>query len=485
MSGIDWTGVLLWLFVLTQLFYLMAFLVEMYFFSLPVNRVVIAGPRPTEMPHIVLFYPVLDELESTMRTTFAALARLDYPRDRFDVIAVPNHDDAATTAALQRMQGHFPFLQIRPTPPTTDPSWAAVWQQWTGNEKAYWWHHGSRAGNRDLPPKKTRQLIHAFYTLAAERGADAPFLVNYIDADSAPPRDHFMAAAYGMGEYDVLQSTNIAGNLNASMAASLHAFDHMTWDGRKYGHMSADGRHPYWVLGKGLFFRSSDLIELGGFNPWITIEDPEVGMRFWKNGRRLGIIDAPLIEEVPETFAHGIKQRKRWVAGFWQSLTAPLKAMDFTLGERLRAWMNFLPCLSLGVNLIGLPVGIWAMVTFIDGSGPLPRWTLAIAAVNGLLYLVTMATLYWATWKRTAIVLHRRRDRLWYMLRINPLFVWVWWAIWLVPLWIGWRMYRRDHGLVWERTEKIDANADLVRKRSAADEPLVATVIPQPAGGRV
>lgn len=485
MNGVDWPGVLLWLFLITQLFYLMAFVVEMYFFSLPVNRVGLEGPAPAQVPYIVLFYPVLNELESTMRTTFGAIARLDYPRDRFEVIAVPNHDDPATTASLERMRGEFPFLQIRPTPPTGDLSWNAVWQQWAGNDKAYWWHHGSRAGERDLPPKKTRQLIHAFYTLAAERRGGEDFLVNYIDADSAPPRDHFMAAAYGMRDYDVLQATNIAGNLNASMAASLHAFDHMAWDGRKYAHMSADGRHPYWVLGKGLFFRASDLIALGGFNPWITIEDPEVGMRFWKNGRRLGIIDAPLIEEVPESFAHGITQRKRWVAGFWQSLTAPLTAMDFTFGEKLRAWMNFLPCLSLCVNLIGLPVGIWAIVTFVAGTGPLPRWTLAIAAVNAVLYLVTMATLYWSTWKRTAIVLSRRRDRLWYMLRINPVSVWVWWAIWLVPLWIGWRMYRRDHGLVWERTEKIDANADLVRRRDIVDEPLVATVVAQPAVQRV
>ena len=199
-------------------------------------------------------------------------------------------------------------------------------------------------------------------------------------------------------------------------------------------------------------------------------------MRFWKNGKRLGIIASPLIEEVPSTFAHGIKQRKRWVAGFWQSLTAPLTAMEFTFTEKLRAWMNFLPCMSLWVNLIGLPVGLWALVTFIGRTGPLPVWTLVLAAINLTFYVAAMGSLYWATWKRSAIVLPRRRDRLWYLLRVNPLVIWLWWAVWLVPLWIGWRMYRRDHGLVWERTEKIDANADLVRRREPP--PLTATVIP-------
>jgi cellulose synthase/poly-beta-1,6-N-acetylglucosamine synthase-like glycosyltransferase len=477
MGSLDLTWVLVTLFIVTQSFYLASFLVEIYFFSLPVNwvRADKDDRGPLDYPFIVLLYPVLHELESTMRTTFGALARLDYPRDRFEVVAVPNSDDAVTIASLRRMQADFPFLQILETPSTIDPSWRSVWDRWAENGKAYWWHEGSRAGRRDLPPKKTRQLIYAFYTLAERRQGGEDFLVNYLDADSAPQSDHFMAAAHGMRRYDVLQATNIAGNLNATMAASLHAFDHMAWDGRKYPHMSANGRHPYWVLGKGLFFRASDLLALGGFNPWITIEDPEVGMRFWKNGRRLGIIETPLIEEVPETFSDGIKQRKRWVAGFWQSLGAPLTAMDFTVGQKLRAWLNFIPCLSLWVNLIGLPVGIWALVTYADDTGPLPVWTLFLAAVNAICYLAQMATLYWATWKRTKIVLSRRRDRLWYLLRVNPLVIWVWWGMWLVPLWIGWRMFRRDHGLVWERTEKIDANAALVRGRQPAR---VATPIP-------
>lgn len=476
---INLTGVLIALFVASQLLYLTAFALEGYFFSMPVNWVDPDAPLPRRKPYIVLFYPVLDELESTMRTTFAALARLDYPRDRFEVVAIPNAGDHATIAALRSMQRDFAFLDIREVPPTSDRAWEAVWRAWDVNPKAYWWHRGSRAGLRDLPPKKTRQLIYSFYTLFAERQGQEDFLVNYLDADSAPPPDHFLSAARGMEHHDVLQSTNVAGNLLASMAASFHAFDHMTWDGRKYPHMSANGRHPFWVLGKGLFFRASDLSALGGLNPWITIEDPEVGMRFWKNGRRLGVIAAPLIEEVPETFAHGVTQRKRWVAGFWQSLTTPLSMMDFTATEKLRAWLNFLPCLSLWVNIVGLPVGIWAAVTFLDGTGPLPVWTLYLAALNIILYCVTMGTLYAATWRRTAIVLERRRDRLRYMARINPISVWVWWVMWLVPLWIGWRMYRRDHGLTWERTEKVDANNRLVRGRAADAAPLRA---PLPAG---
>jgi cellulose synthase/poly-beta-1,6-N-acetylglucosamine synthase-like glycosyltransferase len=464
-----------------QIAYALTFVLDAYFFTRPVNWVDTREAYRldrSQYPYIVLFYPVLRELEATMRTTFLSLAQLDYPPDLYSVVAIPNRNDLPTLAALRRLQKEFPFLQIIEVPHTRDPSWQVVWDSWSSTKNAYWWHQGKYAGNRDLPPKKTRQLIYAFYRVAQEMGGDKEFLVNYIDADSCPPNDHFLAAAAGIRHFDVLQSQNIAGNLNASMAASWHAFDHMAWDGSKYPHLSADGKHPYWVLGKGLFFKSSDLIELGGFHPWITIEDPEVGMRFWTNGKRLGVIANPLIEEVPLTLAHGITQRKRWVAGFFQSLGAPLKAMGMAPADRLKAWLNFLPCLSLSLNSIGIPLGVWVSVSFMLGAQSVPGWAVLLSLINIGAFAVSLSCLYARTWKRSALVLASRRERVWYLIRVNPLSLMVWWLIWLIPLWIGLRMYLRDEGLVWERTEKTDANHTLVRTARARPSAVEAISVP-------
>jgi cellulose synthase/poly-beta-1,6-N-acetylglucosamine synthase-like glycosyltransferase len=454
-------NVLAILFIAGQVLYTCTFLVDFYFFTLPVNWVdpdePIVEPE-AEYPFIVLFYPVLRELESTMRTTMLSIARLDYPRDRFRVIAIPNFDDRTTIASLDTISGEFPFLEILAVPPTTDPSWNLVWNAWDSNPKAYWWHNGARAGEKALPPKKTRQLIYAFYHTEKALHHEPNLAINYIDADSAVPPDHFLGAVNGLKHYDVLQAQNVAGNLNASMAATWHAFDHMAWDGNKYVHLTANGRQPFWVLGKGLFFRASDLVALGGFHPWITIEDPEVGLRFWKNGKRLGVLRSSLIEEVPETIAEGIKQRKRWVCGFFQSLTVPLRELDFTFTERLRAWMIFLPCLSLWVNAIGAPTGIWALVELLAGKHVVPEWTVWLAAVNLTAFVVSLTLLYIKVWGRTKLVLTSPLSRLWYMLRINPISAVIWWVIWIIPLAIGFRMYLRDEGQVWQRTEKFDAN---------------------------
>ena len=455
---------LLALFVLTQVLYLGSMMVTAFFYTRPVNLVKPANfsPDPAACPPVLLFYPVLRELEETMRTTFLALDAIDYPRHRYRIVAIPNSDDRETIAALHRLQARFSWLEILAVPPTSHPSWNAVWTQWDRNSKVYWWHRGKRARVRDLPPKKTRQLIYAFYNLCPAEGEDA--LISYIDADSAPPPNYFLLGAAGAAEYDVVQLTNVAGNVLTSWASSFHAFDHMCWDASMYAHMTAHGKHPFYVLGKGLFFRSSDLHAFGGFHPWLTIEDPEVGMRLWTNGRRLGVVAQPLVEEVPRTFRQGVTQRKRWVCGFFQSLGEPLRQMGMTGRQRFRARLNLVPCLSLLVNPLGMAIGIWILALAILGDRPvdLPLAGLALVNVSGA---VTILAHNWTNaWRVSRQVLDSRKARLRLALRLNPMFVMAYWLFWSVSMIIGIQMFIRDKGLVWERTEKVDANHDLVRE---------------------
>ncbi len=377
------------LFVTSQVLYTLTLLLDVYFLSLPIDWVDMEEPisePESEWPYIVLFYPVLRELEATMRTTFLSLSKLDYPAERCRVVAIPNTYDTETVASLRRLTKEFPFLEILEVPPTSDPSWQLVWDAWDRNPKAYWWHHGKRAGVRALPPKKTRQLIYALYRMAEALKHEPNLVINYIDADSCPPPDHFKGAVIGLKHYDVLQALNVAGNLNATMATSWHSFDHMAWDGYKYAHLSAHGRQPYWVLGKGLFYRVSDLVALGGFHPWITIEDPEVGLRYWANGKRLGILASSLIEEVPKTWFQGITQRKRWVCGFFQSLGRPLHYLGFTPWQRFKCWLIFFPCLSLWVNAVGLPLGAWALWEYFAQYHVVPAWTIWLATFKRYLF---------------------------------------------------------------------------------------------------
>ncbi len=426
-----------------------------------------SGP-PADPDEIILLYPVLDELESTMRTTMLGLERAEFPGGRRRVIAIPNDNDHETIAALRNIQTECSFLEIMPIPSTDDPSWDVVWRAWEANDKAYWWHTGKRRRERALPPKKTRQLVYAFYTLAPQ-SPDA--LLSYTDADSVVPEDYFRTAVVGMRSFDVIQNTNVAGNLLGSWASTMFAMDHMSWDGSLYQHMSADGRHPYYVLGKGLFFRVSDLVELGGFNPWLTIEDPEVGMRLWTNGRRLGVVRSPLIEEVPDTFGRGVTQRKRWVAGFFQSLGAPLTLMGMRRSQRMRARLNLVPCMSLMISPLGIALGAAVLIETITSSKrvvDLPLEVLSIVTILATLMVIGICQL--GALRQSGLVLRAKRDRARFMFRVNPLFLFGYWLWWSVPMVIGFVMFLRDGGQRWERTTKIDANHNLVRETVPQDD---------------
>jgi glycosyltransferase XagB len=467
--------VLLSLYLFTQALYSLSLLVDAYLFSRPVNmidmgeRFQLVPGSTKDYPPIVLFYPILDERESVMRTTMIALDQLEYPKDRYRVIAIPNSSDLATVASLKTLQAEFPFLELVEVPPTDHPSWQPVWDAWNSNPKAYWWHHGENAYDKDLPPKKTRQLVYAFYNWMKTHPEEGT-LMSYTDADSCPPKDHFLAAAIGSRKYRVMQAKNVAGNAGLTWPSTFCAFDHMAWDGSKYEHLSGDPSQPYWMLGKGLFFHAQDIHDLGGFHPWITIEDPEVGLRLWKNGKNLGIMEGSLVEEAPTTFANAILQRKRWIAGFFQTLKfndGPMDRMGFSFIEKIKAWLIFLPCLTMSFNCFGFPLSVWAAVMWYDDTSILPLWCLYWAAANLAFYAYFMMKLYWCTWFRTKLIMDTTWQRIRYMLRVNPIFLGLWWMFWTIPLWIGYRMYRHNLGLVWERTLKKDDNKVLVRDRVA------------------
>ena len=82
-----------------------------------------------------------------------------------------------------------------------------------------------------------------------------------------------------------------------------------------------------------------------------------------------------------------------------------------------------------------------------------------------MLLVVELTLLYVNVWKRTGLVFTRWADRVWYMIRVNPISVFIYWFLWIIPICIGFSMYVSDGGLAWQRTEKIDANKLLIRRK--------------------
>ncbi len=418
--------------------YLAVELTDLYFLSQPPIWIDPAQLDPVDdehLPDVVHIYQVEHESEQVVRRIVGMLVAVDYPADRDHIVVVVSHDNGEAVRWAHRLGAEYPSTEVLVVPPTSDPSWDGVWEAWDREPKAYWWHAGPAAGVRDLPAHLSGPLVFAFYNTVATRGDG--WILDFIDSGKLVPADRIRQAAAGFQHFDVLYGTTIAGNLLETWPASWLAMDHMVWDGFMFSHLDSKGNQPYWVLGKNLFYMASDLVALGGFNPWLAIEEPEIGIRLWKNGRRLGVLADPVVKQVPLTLGSGIEERGRWVCGLLRTLARPLTDMGLTFPERMRARINLLPCLSLILNPIGVPVSVWVLLVYLTGARQPSLPLVGISILTLCLCGLIMAFIYFNTWHQTGSVLSSTRDRLHYMVRISPPFLFMFWIGWIAPTGVG------------------------------------------------
>jgi glycosyltransferase XagB len=66
-------------------------------------------------------------------------------------------------------------------------------------------------------------------------------------------------------------------------------------------------------------FKTRDLLELRGWDPFNVTEDCDLGARLFKNGSTTAIIDSVTLEEANSNLKNWIRQRSRWIKGYMQS----------------------------------------------------------------------------------------------------------------------------------------------------------------------
>lgn len=66
-------------------------------------------------------------------------------------------------------------------------------------------------------------------------------------------------------------------------------------------------------------FRTKDLVELKGWDPFNVTEDCDLGIRLFMRGHRTAIIDSVTLEEANSNFKNWLRQRSRWIKGYMQT----------------------------------------------------------------------------------------------------------------------------------------------------------------------
>lgn len=286
----------------------------------------------TELPVYTVLVPLYHEA-GAMPGLARAMAGLDWPADRLDIILLMEEADTCTqfAAACARWPAGTRQLVLPPGAPQTKP----------------------RALN---------------YGLQHARGT----LVCIYDAEDRPHPGQLKAAfaAFARGGEDLacVQAPLAAYNHRESWLATHWAMEYAVQFGLLLPAL-ARMRLPILLGGTSNHFRMAVLRRMNGWDAWNVTEDADLGVRLARRGYRSAVITPPTLEEAPETLGIWVAQRSRWLKGFWQSWVVMMRAPDRALAET--GWAGFLAlqvmlagtflaALVHGPLMIGLCVGLLA-----------------------------------------------------------------------------------------------------------------------------
>jgi cellulose synthase/poly-beta-1,6-N-acetylglucosamine synthase-like glycosyltransferase len=248
----------------------------------PISAEEIAAIVDESLPVYTVLVPVYKEPE-VVGHLIGALKALDYPQHKLDVILLLEEDDTATLNAARaaRPPVTWRFLVVPNSLPRTKP----------------------KACN---------------YGLVFARGE---FLVIY-DAEDLPLPDQLKMAVAAFRksgpEYMCFQAALNYFNADENLLTRMFTLEYSYWF--DYLVPGLDRLNlPIPLGGTSNHFRVETLRELGGWDPYNTTEDADLGIRASAQKLRVGFINSTTYEEANNEPRNWIRQRSRWVKGYMQT----------------------------------------------------------------------------------------------------------------------------------------------------------------------
>jgi cellulose synthase/poly-beta-1,6-N-acetylglucosamine synthase-like glycosyltransferase len=377
--------------------------------------------RPTPLPmqndRDLPVYTIIAALYREARSVgdlLRAIARLNYPAEKLDVILAIEADDRDTAAAIAACGAALPVrvIVVPDGAPRTKPRALNVALPFARG------HYTVVYDAEDRPePDQLRRAVQAFAT--NDDGLACVQARLSIDNTDDGWLARMFTAEYA-GQFDVFLD-------------GLSAFD-----------------LPLPLGGSSNHFATAVLREVGGWDAWNVTEDADLGMRLARFGYRTAMIASTTHEEAPVRFSPWLRQRTRWFKGWMQTWTVHMR-------EPLRLWRDLGPrgfCafqLVVGGNVLAALVHpVFMTATFVAAIAGFPLWsTHEAAAVLAALYCTSLLTGYISSAVLGCIGLSRRGlSRSAWVLLLTPLH-------WLMLSLAAWRALYQfvTARYAWEKTE--------------------------------
>jgi cellulose synthase/poly-beta-1,6-N-acetylglucosamine synthase-like glycosyltransferase len=285
---LDGSGLFLWSLVLGVPFFTIALIRGLAIWYVLARPMVRSRPKSIDrrfddrLPTVSVLVPLYRET-SVVRSLIAAMARLDYPAERLEILLITEADDQPTRRAL--LDNGFPAnMRIVTVPP-------------------------------GLPKTKPRALN---YALQNARGT----LVAVFDAEDKPDPAQLRRAAEAFVEggprLACVQARLTIENADESFLSRQFALEYAALFGGLLPALERLGL-PLPLGGTSNHFRRDLLLKCGGWDPFNVTEDADLGFRLARLGYEVSVIDSETAEEAPVTWRIWVGQRTRWIKGWIQT----------------------------------------------------------------------------------------------------------------------------------------------------------------------
>ena len=275
----------------------------------------------SELPFYTILIPAYKE-PSVIDKLLENVAQMDYPVSRLEVLLLIEEDDEETVGVLRASDPppHFKLVMVPPAEPRTKP-----------------------------------KALNFGLTLARGEIEDAPDVLQLRRAVVALGR-------YGP-EVACVQAQLSYANATQNIITRWFTIEYAMWFSFFLPGL-ATLNAPIPLGGTSNHFRRSALRTLGGWDPYNVTEDCDLGIRMFREGYQVKVVESTTMEEANSDFVNWVKQRSRWYKGYLQTFLIHLRSP------------------RLLTESIGLK-GVFHLCTFVGG-------TPVLAAFNPFFWLLTV-----------------------------------------------------------------------------------------------
>ncbi|HSI40818.1 MAG TPA: glycosyltransferase [Xanthobacteraceae bacterium] len=386
------------------------------------------------LPAYTIIVPLYREARVVPKL-IAALKRLDYPREKLQILLAIEADDHETRAVAAR-HATAPLFEMVPAP--------------------------------ELGPRTKPKALNA--ALALARGE----LVAVYDAEDEPdPRQLRLAhAAFRSrsGRIGCVQARLVIDNVEDSWITRQFAAEYAGNFDLLLPLLDGLGL-PIPLGGTSNHFRRDVLEAIGAWDPYNVTEDADLGIRLSRAGWRTAVIASGTREEAPNRFHAWLRQRTRWYKGWLQTVLVHGRhpvALRRALGTGATAGLAVLLGGSLVTPLVH-PFFVLALLIDLFAGGGAARTPAAV--LTQALCMTTLIAGYASAALFAAAGMRRRR--LGGTLAVLPLIPLYWLmlslAVWRAVLQLvvdPYRWEKTEHGLARSSRAAKAKNSAAVRPRT-------------------